>query len=48
MTGVMFAGWHRVGQTVVGATRCGKRDLILDRDACGPFPLCRRCYPNVA
>jgi len=41
--GTLWAGWHRVGMTVVGATACGRRGLVMDRDSSG-FPLCKRCY----
>lgn len=30
---------------VVGTTRCGKRDLMVDRRSTGVFRRCRRCYP---
>lgn len=47
ITGTFWAGWHRVGQTVIGRTACGKKGLLMDRDA-GGFPLCKRCWPEGA
>lgn len=41
--GTFFAGWDRVGKCVVGTTKCGKKDLMMDRDA-GGFPKCKRCW----
>lgn len=46
--GVMWSGWDRVGQVIDGVTGCGKRHLVMDRGATGPFPLCRKCYPKGA